>query len=367
MSILIFLVILVVLVVVHEFGHFITAKLAGIRVEEFGVGFPPRLWGKKIGETRYSINALPFGGFVRIFGEQPQDVEKEPQLRERSFSAKPKYIQAMVLVAGVFFNLVFAWILLSTGFLVGLPTSVDEAHLSSVVNPRLIVTEIVPNSPAAEAGLISGDEPKKVIAGTDSTLLFLPSDLPTFVNAHKGETLTLTVLRSGTEVELSIAPKAGVIPGEPERIAIGVVAETVGLQKFGIIQSFAEGAKLTWRVLVEVLSGLWHLLSGAFTGTASIKEITGPVGIVGAVGTATELGFIYLITFSAFISLNLAVVNLLPLPALDGGRLFFLLIEAIKGSPIRPKFTQIANSIGFALLILLMIVVTFNDIARLVG
>ncbi len=367
MSVILFLVILVILVVVHELGHFTASKLYGIRVEEFGVGFPPRLLGRRFGETLYSLNALPFGGFVRIFGENPADLARLPAERHRSMLGKSRGIQALVLVAGVTCNLLFAWLLLSCGFMVGMPTSVDEAHRGEVQNAKLLITSVVPNSPADSAGLKAGDIPVAAAVEGESVRLSSPSDLPDFVSAHESERVTLSVVRQGKTVDIAVQPRAGIIPSEPSRKAVGVVAELVGTQRYGLFRSLYEGGTLTADMLRNVLTGFWHLITGAFTGSSSIKEITGPVGIVGAVGEASTLGLIYLITFSAFISVNLSIVNLIPLPALDGGRLLFLLIETLKGSPIRPRFAQLLNSIGFALLILLMLVVTYNDVARLAG
>ena len=314
MSIIIFIIVLLLLILSHEFGHFIVAKRFGIRVDEFGFGFPPRLFSFKKGETKYSFNIIPFGGFVKIFGENPNDIEfKNSSDKERAIISKPKYAQASVLFAGVFFNLLLAWFLLSISFISGLPTISDGTD-PNIKNPELTIISILPNSPAEESGLEIGD---KIIS-----------------------------ISSNADME-------------------GVSTEMIGTLKLPVFEAILKGAKSTVIFTKDITVAFVGLIKDAVSGKADLSNITGPIGIVGITGEAFQFGLAYLLSFIAFISINLAVINLIPIPALDGGRLLFLLIEWIKRSPINPKVAQTINLIGFFLLILLMLVVTYQDIVKL--
>ncbi len=365
MSILLFVVILVVLVLVHEFGHFIVAKAGGIRVDEFGVGFPPRVWGKKVGETLYSVNALPFGGFVKIFGEDPNDESIRGPDSRRSFVHKPRILQAAVLVAGVFFNVLFAWILLSSGFLIGLPTSLSEEFRPYAQNVRVIVTAVAPAGPALKAEIKPGDtivairDSRSNVALEDVT----PEGIKKFVSAREGNPLQLTLSREGVMIEKSVTPVLGI----SENPAIGIGMDEVGDVKLPVVPAFIEGGKLTYDIGKATAGGLFNLVREAFVGKADLSQISGPVGIVGLVGEASRLGFIYILTFTALISINLAVINLLPFPALDGGRLLFVIIEGIIRRPISPAIANAVNYAGFAILIGLMVIVTYHDIVKLIA
>lgn len=363
MSIIIFIVILLILVIVHEFGHFIVAKKSGIRVDEFAFGFPPRLFSVKKGETTYSFNAVPFGGYVKIFGENPDEESTNGPDKARSFIHKPKRIQAAVLFAGVFFNILLAWLLLSIGFMSGQPTSVSDNPL--VKNPALTVTGVRPDSPALQAGFEVGDKILS-IQEKDMPLSELkdpsPETLRNFIVGHGNDTLLVTVLRAKENKILSVVPE---VVSESSYPTIGVALDMVGTLKLPLHKALIEGAQLAASITWGTIKSFGMLIAGAFTGKASINDVTGPVGIVGVVGDAARFGFVYLLSFTALISINLAVINLVPFPALDGGRLLFLLIEKIKGSRISPKIANTANAIGFALLIILMLVITYHDIAKL--
>jgi len=413
MSIIIFIIILLVLVVSHEFGHFIVAKKSGIRVDEFSFGFPPKLFGKKIGETTYNFNLLPLGGYVKIFGENGEtetnetievkkdgtivkeilveesiketispngevtiteteiireDIREEKGKNEsRSFSNKPRYIQAMVLCAGVAMNLLVAWLLLSIGFMSGLPTSVGSAPKGSVIqNQALTITSVLPNSPAEIAGIKTGDKIISLETKTDSTKL-LSSDLgteniQTFVKTHAGQEVIVSLIRGQEAKELVVIPEKS---KASDGVMIGISMDMIGTLKLPIHQAIWEGLKLTWDVTVATVVGFYNLIRSAFIGQADMSTLTGPVGIVGVVGDAAKFGFIYLLSFTAFISINLAVINLVPFPALDGGRLLFLLIEKIKGSRIKPQIANMVNMIGFGLLMILMVFITYHDIVKL--
>lgn len=363
MSIIIFIAILLILVVSHEFGHFIVAKKSGIRVDEFSFGFPPKIFGKKIGETTYNFNALPFGGYVKIFGENGIDETVSEEDKKRSFTNKPRYIQAAVLLAGVVMNFLVAWLLLSVGYMSGLPSSVSMAPKGVVVSDQyLTVTSVLKDSPAQVVGLKSGDKLIKLTTTDDYTIISGAPSVQYFIKKHGTESINLEYLRGSEKKEVTVVPvnnKEGVP-------AIGIAMDTIGTLKLPIHRAMWEGLKLTTDLTIGTTVGFYKLIAGAISGNGDMSAVTGPIGIVGVVGDAAKFGFIYLLSFTALISVNLAVINLMPFPALDGGRLLFLLIEKIKGSRIRPEISNIVNMIGFGILMLLMVFITYNDIIKLI-
>jgi len=372
MSIVIFLIILLILVLVHESGHFFTAKKFGIRVDEFGFGFPPKLFGYRYRETEYTFNLLPLGGFVKIFGENPDNENTNGPDRERSFVNKPRWQQAIVLFAGVFANFVLAWLLFSIGFMSGLPTAVgSESQGYPVYDVHTVILSVMPNSPAETAGLKSGDKIVSLL-----TVLFPgevdkegisdinPETVKSFVISHKDHAIRIGYIR-GKNSEIQYAELSPVVNVTGETPSIGISMDQIGIAKLPFLKAFKEGAYLTCYLTKGTLSGLYGLITMGLQGRGSLASITGPVGMVGIVNDAYKFGFVYLMSFAGLISVNLGIINLLPFPALDGGRLFFLLIEKIKGSRINPQVTNTANMIGFGILLLLMLVVTYNDVMKL--
>lgn len=362
MSIILFIIILALLIFVHEVGHFVVAKKSGIRVDEFGIGFPPRLWAKKVGETLYSINVFPIGGFVKIFGENPDESSLNGPDKERSFAHKPRWIQASVVSAGVLFNLGLAWALISFGFMLGVPYSVDDSYYGArVENAELSIILVEQDSPATEAGLKSGDRILS-LSGEGDTLEH-PGMKATqdFIATHKEVALSYA---RGDEVETVVMhPREGLTEG---RRAVGIAMDMVGTLDLSWYEAPFAGAVTTVALTGDTIVGLFDFFRKMLVGDADFSDVSGPVGIVRIVGDASVLGLIHLLSLTAIISINLAVVNLLPFPALDGGRLLFIVIEAIKGSPIKPIITNSANGIGFILLIILMVVITYSDIMKIV-
>jgi len=367
MNILIFFVILLILVVSHEFGHFIVAKKFGIRVDEFSFGFPPKLFGKKVGETTYNFNALPLGGYVKIFGENPDEESISGPDSARSFVNKPRYIQALVLLAGVVMNFLVAWLLLSIGFMSGLPTSVSAVPKGAIVqNQALTITSVIVNSPAEIGGLKTGDKILSLETKTDSTKLLssniIAENVQSFIKNHSDEEINISLVRGKENINVIVVPEINANSGVA---MVGISMDTIGILKLPFYMAFWEGLKLSSELFIGTVVGFYNLIHDAFLGQADMATLTGPVGIVGVVGDAAKFGFIYLLSFTALISINLAVINLVPFPALDGGRLFFLLIEKIKGSRIKPKIANTMNMIGFVLLMVLMVLITYNDIVKL--
>jgi regulator of sigma E protease len=362
MNIILFIVILAILILVHEFGHFIVAKKSGIKVSEFGLGFPPKLWSKKYGETEYSLNAIPFGGFVKIFGENPDDESTTGPDSARSIITKPRYIQAAVLVAGVVFNILFAWLLISLGYGIGLPTPADYEGPGEVTNVRTVVTSVSPESPAQLGDIKSGDAILQISSGVYVASDTNPETISHFVEAHGDEEITLNLQRGNELISRTLMAEEGVVAG---RIAIGIAMDEIGTLRLPMHQALLEGGKTTYATLSAVTVGIVTFLGSAFVGEGDLSQVTGPVGIVGLVGDVSALGFVYILSFTAIISLNLAVINLLPFPALDGGRLVIVFIEAIIRRPLNAKVLNWVNGAGFIILILLMILVTVHDISNL--
>src|SRR3989344_3550891 len=367
MSIIFFIIVLAVLILSHEFGHFIVAKKSGIRVDEFGIGFPPRAWGKKIGETIYSINWLPFGGFVRIFGENNEEVATDEE-RKRSFISKPKIVQAAVIAAGIIFNLILAWIIFSIVLTMGIPASTSFVPAEKLESLELTVVGVAPDSPADKAGIEALDAIVYLRSSRDQiTTNLTPELLQEFVRAHSQGPITFGYKKAGGEgiLETQIIPQVGIYNDSP---AIGVSMDLVGIFKVNILRAPYEGLLLTSRLTVATLKGYAVIIRDIFIGQGRevLGVISGPVGIAGLVGDAASHGAGSALILTAIISISLAIINLIPFPALDGGRLLFLIIEAIKGSPIKPKVAMITNSVGFILLILLLLIVTYSDIAKLI-
>lgn len=366
MTVLVFIGILIVLIVVHELGHFLAAKLFGVRVDEFGVGFPPKLWGKKWGETEYTINLLPIGGFVRIFGEDEHTIPANSPDTGRSLAHKNHLIQAIVLLAGVTFNILFAFVVFTLGFMFGMPSAITEEEMSDARDVKLLITEVIPGSPAETAGLVPGDEIVGLVAeGGSYRAELTPSSVALFISEHPGEELTIAIARGGGESQATVVPKTGVITDAPERPAAGFVMTLAGIITLSPTEALQEGFAMTYSMLKAITIGLWDFIARAVRLDADFSYVSGPVGIVGSVGDAKALGTEYLVSLAAFISLNLAVINLLPFPALDGGRLLFVLIETITRRRIPSVITRILNLVGFCILIGLMVIVTFSDIGKL--
>ncbi|MSU74282.1 hypothetical protein EXS57_00710 [Candidatus Kaiserbacteria bacterium] len=362
MSIVIFIVVIVALIVVHEFGHFVVAKWSGMRVDEFGLGYPPRamILGK-IGETEYTLNWLPFGGFVKIFGEDGEGGDP------RAFSKRPRILQALVLIAGISMNLLLAYILITGALIAGTPRVLSEDEVVSAHTVELAVANVLPVSPAALAGLLPGDSIMSAKDTKGEWRAVDPKSFSAFIAASGGEVITLEVKRNGDVQTITATPKTGVAVSDSPRYALGVEVATIGVVPLPFWSAVTEGAHFTWEATRLTAVGLWHFFYGIFTFSADLSQVAGPVGIAGVVGSASMQGFGSLFSIMAIISINLALINLIPVPALDGGRLLFVIIESIIRRPIKASVAHAVNAIGFVFLILLMVVVTAHDIFKIVG
>ncbi len=360
MSILLFILILLVLVLVHEAGHFVVAKLAKIRVDEFAFGFPPRLFSFKKGETTYAFNLLPLGGYVKIYGEDANEVK--PEDKARSFSAQPRLVQAAVIVAGVVMNIVLAWVLISATLAIGILAPVDNDEGFPVQNARMMISEVSAKGPADISGIAGGDYLISLTDGADSVLATSPEVVSAFIGPREAKPITVTYEHQGKEMKATMLPVSGI---SQKGAAIGIFMDMVGILKLPIDQALYHGVIKTWQYTKMTAIGIWAFLSQAIVGNGNFDDVTGPVGIVKAVGAASSVGFANVLLFTALISINLAIINIIPFPALDGGRLLFITIEGILRRSIPTRVANYVNFGGFALLMLLMLLVTYHDVVKL--
>ncbi|MFA6006863.1 MAG: site-2 protease family protein [Candidatus Paceibacterota bacterium] len=358
---ILFIIVLVTLIISHEFGHFIAAKLFGVQVDEFGLGFPPKIFGKQYGETFYSLNWLPLGGFVRILGEEGENSEVGPpttfggptsEFSTRSFSTQQTYKKIIILAAGVIGNILLALLLLfvslQTGLLLPVEGTINPEYLR---NRQIIIDYVANDSPASRAGLSSGDT---VLGSVDI------SDL---VAKSVGKPIILNIKHAGKSAPelVTVTPQSE----DGKTYKIGIAFAIMGEAYLPPMSAIRESGLMTVRLAQETITGLYYFATGIFAKESTVGQVSGPVGIFKMVGMASGIGFSYILAFMALLSINLAVLNILPIPALDGGRILFIIIEKIKGSPIKPEFTQKVHSAGFAILIILMAIVTVHDIVKL--
>lgn len=357
MQYLIFILLLAALIVVHELGHFAAAKLARIRVDEFGIGFPPRILGIKWGETTYTLNLLFFGGFVRIHGEEGSGAHDK-----HSFAARSRWTQAAVVVAGICMNLVFAWLILFGAFLTGLPAEVTPDNAAHIQHPQVTVLATIPGSPAENAGLKPNDIIERMSAGGARTAPNASSDdMRAFVAAHQNSALTLTLLRGGEETTVSARPASGLVPDSAQKY-LGVEFTDIGILHAPLPQAFTGSVVLAAQMTKDTAVGLAQFFGGLLVGHADLTGIAGPVGIVQVGASAVAQGAPSALFLTALISINLALLNVLPIPGLDGGRLAVISVEGARRKPVSVR-TQTRLIIGgYAFLALLMVLVTYHDI-----
>lgn len=353
LTLIVFILVLGLLVAGHEFGHFWTARRLGIAVEEFGFGFPPRIIGFRRGETIYSLNWIPFGGFVRLRGEDGSAAQ-DP----RSFSAARWWRRGLVIVNGVVMNALLTVVLLSAAYSWGVPTIVDDPLPGARLGPAaVVITSIVADSPAARAGLAAGDR----ITAFDEQPLATDGPLRERLRTAAGQTVTLRVVHDGQEKALTVTPEALPETGEGR---LGVGLETIATARFAPHWAIYNGFRTTLLSSHEVLASLGGLVRDLITHGRLSPDIAGPVGVAVLTGQAVDLGPPALLQFAALLSLSLAVINLVPFPALDGGRLLFIVIEAIRGRTMNQRLERWIHTAGFALLLALIVAVSIKDVRR---
>ncbi len=347
LSLIYFLIVLGILVLVHEFGHFITAKKLGVRVERFAIGFGPKLWSIKKGETEYLICAIPLGGYVKMAGDEPGENIKG---HEWEFLSRSVFDRFKILLAGPLLNYILAFLIFSIIFMFGSPTLTNE------------VGSLFKDYPAEKQGILVGDK----ILSIDGKNVKYWEDLTEIIHTHTAGPMKLSIERAGKISEKEITPivrEMKDIFGKSTRIALIGIAPSQKIEKvrYGFISSFYMGFKKLIQLTYITYKALWSVL----TGSLSVKEsMTGPIGIFVITGEAAKMGLIYLFHLMAILSASLAIFNLLPFPVLDGGHIFFLALEKIMGKPLPMKTQEIVTNIGISLLILLTIFIFYNDIIK---
>lgn len=327
------------LILFHELGHFITAKSVGMRVDEFAIGFGPKLISKKIGETDYSIRIIPLGGFNKIAGMDPGEEQDE-----RSFSAKPIWARMLVIIAGSAMNFVLPVILL---FIVFVSAGIDTP------SNQPIIGNVFPDKPAAVAGLLPGDR----ITAVNGKAIDSWRQFVSVIQVNAGTKLTITFSRGAETDKTSV-----LTPEYEEKGKRGIIGVIPQIDKYqpGILESGSLAVKQTITVAQVMLVGIGEMITGK-----TAADVAGPIGVAQMAGEVAQLGIIPLLQFAAFLSINLGLINLLPVPVLDGGHVVTLAVEGIRGKPLSNSQMQFIQMIGFALLMLLFVVATFKDIARL--
>lgn len=329
------------LIFIHEFGHFIVAKLVGVRVEEFSLGMGPKAFSFTKGETMYSIRLLPIGGYVKMPGEAGLEEDDDLSADDpRRFNNKSVLQRAAVIAAGPIMNFLLAIVLFSY-----ILSSIGVPFYSSDIG------RVLENSPAEKAGLLKGD---KIIA-VEGKQVDEWLDVITLIHGRSGENLEITVLRDTEEKDLSISP---VYDKEKKQDLIGIEATKPIIKKYGILQSVGVSVQRTYDVVALTLSEITKMILGK-VGT---EGVAGPVGIVKIIGESAKVGILSIINLTAFISISLGLMNLLPIPALDGSKLVFLLIEGLRGKPVDPRKENLIHFMGFALLMIFMLFITYKDI-----
>ncbi len=358
MTILILIIVLGILIFVHEAGHFFVAKKVGMKVEEFGLGFPPRIFGIKRKGTIYSINWIPFGGFVKILGENGEDNSPD------SFNKKSAWSRVLVLVAGVTMNVLLAMVLLIFVNAVGLRIGLVDGPSGEATDIKVQIIQVAPNSPAMDAKLLVLDTVVSLSTDTQRVVIEEVTDIQTFVGQNKGREIVMEILRGKETKNINIVPRVDPPSGQG---AMGVTLIKTGVVTYPWYEAIWRGAYDGIRITAATAVGYATIIKNLFTTGSAGVNISGPVGIAVLTGQATKTGFNYLLQFIAIISINLAIINIVPFPALDGGRLLFILIEKIKGSPVNRKIEGWVNAVGFFALIAVMIFITMRDISRFFG
>jgi len=425
---LVFIIILGLLIFVHELGHFLVARKNGIRVYEFGFGFPPRIFGlkpvveqriekivvqeettdqiEKISDgqgqeiirevitdkvteldevkrekkwkfiwgrgkpehshhdtvdaeksTIYSVNWIPLGGFVRIKGEEGSHPD-EPD----SFSSRSAWTRIKVLFAGVVMNFILAWILISIVMMLGIPEAIDE-NARNFRDAKIQIGQVVAGSPAEKMGIKPGDEILGCVGSADicNSNFTQITDLQNFINNNKGKEVTIKIKRGKSVMDLTGIPRTEYPENQG---ALGISMVKTAIVKYPWYEAVIKGFTSTVDIITLIFTTILSLIKGLFVGQKVALDVSGPVGIAYLTKQVTELGFVYILQFAAFLSINLGIINGLPFPALDGGRILFILIEKIKGSPVSSRVENFFHTLGFVMLIILMIVVTFKDVLR---
>jgi regulator of sigma E protease len=350
-TIIIFFIIFSVLVLVHELGHFLAAKKSGVRVEEFGAGYPPRLWGKQIGETLYSLNLIPFGGFVRIYGHE-EAVDKD---LDRAFTSQSKFKRSLIILGGVIMNFLLGVVCFALVYSkLGIPTNLDYIK----------VLDVAHDSPAYTAGLKPNDQIIGLSYQGEEIKITEVDQFIQLIDGHRGQEISLK-LANNQQLVLTPRTEEQTPPGEGS-LGIGISGSELRFYPWWQMpfRGIWAGLQEAWLWGQEIVISLVGLFSNLFKGV--VPEVAGPIGIYQMTGEVQKSGFWALAQFTGILSINLAIVNLLPFPGLDGAWLVFILIERLMGEK-KQKIQAVVSQVGFILLLLLMLLITVGDIRRILG
>lgn len=346
LSLIYFLIVLSILVLAHEFGHFLAARRVGVRVEKFSIGFGPKLFSFKKGETEYIISAIPLGGYIKMSGDEPAELTG----KKWEFLSRSVWDRFKIIFAGPLFNYILAFLIFSVIYMFGSPTLTTE------------VGELLKDYPAQKSGLQVGD----TITAIDGKSVKYWEDLTEIIHKHTGGAMKLTVMNNGRETSVEIQPiirdTKDIFGNETKVALIGILpSQKIEKVRYGFFDSFGMGLKKIWQLTAVTLKALFAII----TGKLSFKEsMTGPIGIFVITGKAAQMGIIYLMHLMALLSASLAIFNLLPLPVLDGGHIIFLAIEKLRGKPFSVKTQEWISNAGIVFLILLTVFIFYNDILK---
>lgn len=367
---IVFIIILGALIFVHELGHFMVARRNGVKADEFGFGFPPRVFGffqdektkkykfvwggkeVKSKNTVYSINWIPLGGFVKIKGENGGEIEESD-----SFASKKAWPRIKILAAGVVMNFIFAWFLISWALWIGAPEAVENNN-ANLPGAKIQITEVKADSPASLAGIQIGDE---ILKADDQESFESVAEIQEYIGLRGGEEIILEMKRGNEVIPVKLVPTKNEGKG-----IIGVGLAQTAIVSYPFLEAVWRGAVAVYDITMLILMALGGIILSLFAGNGVGADVSGPIGIAILTKQVATLGFVYILQFAALLSINLGIINALPIPALDGGRILFILIEKIKGSPISHKTEHMFHTIGFMLLILLMILVTLRDVVKII-
>jgi len=369
-TIIAFILILGILVFVHELGHFTAARKNGIKAQEFGFGFPPRFfglyrdvdnkwkisWGSKDIESKdtiYSLNWIPIGGFVSIKGEDGNNTDAD------SFATKAVWRRFTVLVAGVAMNIVLATVLLCIGLMIGLPRDIEGLNIAQkyISQEKLQIIQVEKDSPADKAGVQLADQ---ILTVNDIKPKNI-TDIQQLISTSGDKTIKMVVSRDKNEKVFNIETR---YDETTKTKRVGIAMSHIALVRYPWYQAIWEGIKTTLYLIKEIFIALYELLYRLVIGQSVGADVAGPIGIAVLTGQVVDMGWSYILQFVALLSINLAIVNILPFPALDGGRIVFLIIEKIRRKPVNQKIEGIVHSIGFGILMILILLVTYKDITR---
>jgi len=345
------IIVLGVLIFVHELGHFLAAKLSRVGVLTFSLGFGPRLFGRKIGETQYQVSLVPLGGYVKMIGEEPGE-KLPPELLPKSFSAQPVGRRLGIVFAGPFFNFLFAVVAFAVAFVVGLPTLLPE------------VGEVKPDFPAYQAGVQPGDR----ILEVNGSPVKRWEDLAKVIHESSDRPLYLKVDREQKTIQISVTPQVSIqknLFGDDVRVGLIGISPSgkTFIERTDPFSAVYRAVLQSWRVTELTLMSIYKIIEGKI----SAKTIGGPILIAQLAGQQAKAGFLSLVIFMAVISINLVILNILPIPVLDGWHLLIFLLEAVIGRPVSLKIRERAQQIGVFIIIFIMLLVFYNDISRIIG